>query len=286
MYYIYEHVTLDGVSFYIGKGTKTIGRSYGGYQRAYSKCNRNKNWKTIAELGYKINIIEESENLDFILQKEDELWQNCKSCTNKQTNKKFNNFKLVKINDTFGILFIFKKTYIILNTGDVYNYLGKKLKLSTHNNKYYILSVSDGTTFKKNFYVHRLVAELFINNLNNESYVNHIDLNRQNNNILNLEWCTQKENVQHSVNKGSYLFKEKIKKILQFDSCGNFIKEWDRCNSVATFYNCTEELIQQACQQKNINKGKTAKNYIWIYKKDYEDNNRVKFNINLNKINQ
>lgn len=65
-----------------------------------------------------------------------------------------------------------------------------------------ILSINGKQYNKK---IHRLVAEAFIENNNKEAIcVNHKDLNRFNNNVENLEWTSHKENVQYSINLGTY----------------------------------------------------------------------------------
>lgn len=64
----------------------------------------------------------------------------------------------------------------------------------------------------KNYYVHRLLAETFIPNPENKPEVNHIDGNRQNNALENLEWCTRIENVAHAMKTGLKIYTNKLTK--------------------------------------------------------------------------
>lgn len=64
----------------------------------------------------------------------------------------------------------------------------------------YVCLSKDGKT--KKYKIHRLVGEHFIPNLENKRTINHIDGNKHNNTVENLEWATYKENQQHAIRTG------------------------------------------------------------------------------------
>lgn len=87
--------------------------------------------------------------------------------------------------------------YFIDEQGNVFNSLtNKNLKGSIGENgyRYYRLSKNNE---KKMFYAHRLVAEHYLENPNNLPIVNHIDGNKLNNDVNNLEWISYSDNSKH-----------------------------------------------------------------------------------------
>lgn len=82
-------------------------------------------------------------------------------------------------------------------------FLSKERKLKPYNNGYGYMLVDmrkDGKRYMR--VVHRLVAEAFLPNPNNLPQVNHIDGNKGNNCVDNLEWCTCSENQKHGFDTG------------------------------------------------------------------------------------
>ena len=93
--------------------------------------------------------------------------------------------------------------YKIDENGNVFSVRNNKfLKRMTFPSGYEYVHLCNGKGKTKLFRVHRLVAEAFIPNPDNSPEVNHKDGNKQNNSVDNLEWCTNLENIQHSVKTG------------------------------------------------------------------------------------
>lgn len=93
--------------------------------------------------------------------------------------------------------------YEISSCGEVYScYKNKTLKPSKNKLGYLIVNLYRDGKYKS-YYVHRLVAEAFITKPENqESEVNHKDLDKTNNIVSNLEWVTHRDNLRHAVDSG------------------------------------------------------------------------------------
>ena len=117
--------------------------------------------------------------------------------------------------------------------------------------------------------IHRLVAEAFILNPNNMPQVNHIDGNKGNNTVENLEWCTEKENVQHAIKTG--LLKpygsnnSRSVKIKQLDLNNNLLKIFNSISEAGSLLNIKGKPtgISKVCKGKRV----TAYGYKWLYAK-------------------
>lgn len=112
--------------------------------------------------------------------------------------------------------------------------------------------------------VHRLVATAFIENAANHPCVNHIDGDRANNNVTNLEWCTYQQNVQHSIQKlGNNPKNWKAKKIIQRTLDGEYIREWESGWEIQRQLGYCQVSISRCCRGEK--KGGSMYGYLWEF---------------------
>lgn len=98
----------------------------------------------------------------------------------------------------WGALKGFSK-YEVSTAGDVQNITtGQLLKPNRHKSGYYKIKLVRDDGKHVTFYLHRLVAEVFIPNPEGKPEVNHKDGNKKHNSIYNLEWTTREENMMHA----------------------------------------------------------------------------------------
>ena len=96
--------------------------------------------------------------------------------------------------------------YLITEEGDVYSRKFrklKKMKQQTNDDGYKTVDLRNNG-IRKIYKVHRLVTETYIPNPDNLPEVNHIDEDKTNNNVSNLEWCSHQYNIEYSLAK-SYI---------------------------------------------------------------------------------
>lgn len=120
--------------------------------------------------------------------------------------------------------------YEVSNTGEVRN---KKtlqvLKPRLKKNGYLEYCIYPKPGQKTFLTGHKLVASAFIPNPDNLPTINHIDGNKQNNNVENLEWASFQENIQHAWNSGLASTTSLDKAVRQYTLNGTFVKEYKSC---------------------------------------------------------
>jgi plasmid maintenance system antidote protein VapI len=137
--------------------------------------------------------------------------------------------------------------------------------------KYTNGSISNGYKFRnylgvsiggKNYMLHRLVCQVFLNNLENKPIVNHKDGNKLNAILNNLEWVSYKENSIHSYETG---LNKNIKPVIQFDIKMNKLNEFKSINEASRILNIKASSIGSNCNGRI----KTTAGFRFIFKEDY-----------------
>jgi len=113
--------------------------------------------------------------------------------------------------------------------------------------------------YNKTFALHRLIALAFIKNTENKEQVNHIDGNKLNNSVVNLEWVTNQENQIHKIKIG--LGNNFTRKITQFDLEMNKIKDFNSIVEASKTLNIGKSNIRGVL----TNYRKTAGGFIFKY---------------------
>ena len=122
------------------------------------------------------------------------------------------------------------------------------------------LKMKNSNKFEKR-YVHRLVATYWIPNPENKREVNHIDLDRTNNCVENLEWITSSDNQKHKYEKGNY--KTSNRKVAQMDLDNNIIAIFDSVVQAAQAMGGSRQGIDKVC--KGTYGRITAHGFKWKY---------------------
>ena len=139
----------------------------------------------------------------------------------------------------------------------------KILKPKKPKNGYLMVALGrniDGTRRTK--LIHRLVAEAFIPNPEGKPTVNHIDENKRNNRVDNLEWCTYAENLHHNNDSVIIRGAETQRTYFgQYDLDGNLIKVWHGLKKMDRETEFSRKSVSLCCKGKM----ETHKGYKWKF---------------------
>ena len=111
---------------------------------------------------------------------------------------------------------------------------------------------------RKNLLLHRIIATAFIDNPDEKPQVNHIDENKLNNDLSNLEWCTARENLIHGT-RTKRAAEKCFKKVIQLDLNDNVLNEFESIKQAEQETGALARNISSCCNGKR----KSAGGYKW-----------------------
>ena len=139
--------------------------------------------------------------------------------------------------------------------GRIHNHKGKLLTGKSNGKGYLFVLLSKNGRLKK-YYIHRIVAETFIENPHNYPIINHKDENRANNEADNLEWCTYKYNSNYG-NCRQKISMRQCKKVIQI-FCDGTEKEWSSAREAEKVTGINHSNISACCRGIVKTAGKCA----------------------------
>lgn len=161
--------------------------------------------------------------------------------------------------------------YWIYENGQIWSDKKKDFKKLTTTPNGYLKVCLYKNNILYNFLVHRLVAEAFIPNPENKPCINHIDLDKTNNKVENLEWVSYKENNNHS-NHNEKMGLSHEKPVIKINKNNKSkIEEYGSIRKAAKSNNIKETNISAVCLRKPHYH--TAGGYIWRFKSEVIDKN-------------
>ena len=108
---------------------------------------------------------------------------------------------------------------------------------------------------QKYLLLHRIIATAFIDNPEEKPQVNHIDENKLNNDLSNLEWCTAKENMIHGT-RTKRAAEKHFKKVIQLDLNDNVLNEFESIKQAERETGVFATSISACCNGKRKSAGK------------------------------
>ena len=140
--------------------------------------------------------------------------------------------------------------YVVYSNGQILSHYTYRYLSPTNNGNGYMnvklfIENVNGKKVYKTVYVHRLVAEAFLPNPSNLPQVNHIDGNKANNSVDNLEWCSAKHNTLHALSTGLSTRKQpKLSKEELVAACNLVLQERYSTEQLAKHFNVCKNIRQ------------------------------------------
>lgn len=168
--------------------------------------------------------------------------------------------------------------YFVDELGNVFsNKRGNMVKLKQQKTKNGYMKIclhENGCVITRS--VHRIVAKAFIPNPNNYPIINHIDGNKSNNNVLNLEWCDNSKNQKHAYSIG---LQRRItgkdrwnsKPVVAIRKSDNKIFKFSSMHEASVETGCSERNIFSHCHNKKIPfKNNSSSKYRFVFEEDFD----------------